>query len=1518
MSKVIKKIANLLLHTLSGVVLVAILLILAVALAFSLPRVQTFVAQEATAWLQEKSNVKVEIGAISIEQLSRLTAKDIYIEDLNGDTLLWASRMSGFIDRKALIDKGEFIPSNIKVEDAKLYLITYDDRSNNIDLMVRHFESLFPTENPTTDATFSIDKASARNLRYRLYDERFVGRTPPTAIDYSDMDIVVRRADFGEIKIIGPDVHLSEISNIDAVDKSGAELHDSSIGSLLVSEGRLDFLNIEFLSGKSHLQLPFLTLSSPLWEDYSQFNDKVTLDLQVTNSTIFPADAGKWVAELGYYGLQGSGINGIFKGTVNDFVTNIEGNFYGAEAVAVAEVKNIITPSEILADANVELATTPEEVKAIYSGVLGSEMPEEIDEWVSKFDTISLGGRVEFSPVKITTDTHVATNLGGVTICGTLDFTQQGGAFVGDIKTNGVEVGELLAIKDLGKADVVVSSDVELTNGVIEGSVNARIDRLGWCGYDLGEISLSASLADSFMRVTASSNDKNALLYAEAEGNLAGSEPEYNLILNLEKLDFGVMGLTKDQQTSWLSGSVEASLAGHTLDDMTGRAMINDLVYASATDTLSTELINISLAGSTESKSFSLYSPIVDVEYRSTAPYNSVLDYLTKTLPSQLPLAQNPTKFHSSSENRLGTRLYAAYDYTAMAVNFKEGDRVAAVLSPTFNIAPESSVNFEFSPTAQEFNLMLESDYLAVDDIVVSQLNIHADGAGSQVNLLAECDELLVGSFSVPEVSIEAGAGENGQIETSVYFSNIDAALSGRLVVDGMLTRNEKGYIMASASILDSYLISPTQRWDIAASKIGYNTESISIDGFSAENATSAIRINGEVGDSKNNPLTIQLQNIVLEEWISLIAGVKDVGGKLDGDLKLYSALKSPFGEGSLSLSDLSAGGIHIDPIGLRVEIPKRGTTAELTLRNTLLNTTLASATYDYASGDYNAKVTADGLDLSLLKPLLTDVASGLTGSGSINLALSGKKDILNIDGFAALDNFSTKVDLTGATYAIDHLKLSFDKNQGTLAPLRITDSEGGWADVEGRVDLQNLSDVGFGLSLIPHNLVVIDLPAGEDHPFYGKVYASGGIRLSSERGSTEISGAISTGAGSVFNLPLTGNNDFAGADFVTFVDRSAQVQESASAQLIARRKSEHAGKKNPRLGSGTSIDVMLEVGTNTLLRLIIDPATDNVIEARGVADLGITFNDRNGDLAIRGDYEISEGVYNFNFQNLITKQFIINPDSYIRWNGNPLDANINVGATYKLKTSLAPLLGGDSSASRASTPVECIVDLTGSLSRVNVSFDINVPNANTEYQSILSSYFSSQEMMATQFVYLLALGNFYSDSTTEQTNTPGAASSAIGLDFLASQVSKLVSNDAYKFNLKYKAIDDTSSSYSLDFETEIIDDRLLLELEANVDTGDYYKLGNENGNQLSGGGAITLLLDNSGDFYLRGFSRTIDRFDENQGLQENGVGLYYKRSFNRLSDLWRKKKEKAKEESEKSDTFANPENLQRKQEKEK
>jgi hypothetical protein len=67
----------------------------------------------------------------------------------------------------------------------------------------------------------------------------------------------------------------------------------------------------------------------------------------------------------------------------------------------------------------------------------------------------------------------------------------------------------------------------------------------------------------------------------------------------------------------------------------------------------------------------------------------------------------------------------------------------------------------------------------------------------------------------------------------------------------------------------------------------------------------------------------------------------------------------------------------------------------------------------------------------------------------------------------------------------------------------------------------------------------------------------------------------------------------------------------------------------------------------------------------------------------------------------------------------------------------------------------------------------------------------------------------------------------------------------------------------------------------------------------------ITWLIDDEGAFRLRGFTQTIDRYGENQGMQESGLGVYYSESFNSFSDLWTSLKQR----------FINPERRQRRRE---
>ena len=48
----------------------------------------------------------------------------------------------------------------------------------------------------------------------------------------------------------------------------------------------------------------------------------------------------------------------------------------------------------------------------------------------------------------------------------------------------------------------------------------------------------------------------------------------------------------------------------------------------------------------------------------------------------------------------------------------------------------------------------------------------------------------------------------------------------------------------------------------------------------------------------------------------------------------------------------------------------------------------------------------------------------------------------------------------------------------------------------------------------------------------------------------------------------------------------------------------------------------------------------------------------------------------------------------------------------------------------------------------------------------------------------------------------------------------------------------------------------------------------------------ITWLIDAEGTLRFKGFTQTIDRYGENQGMQETGIGLYYNESFNTFREL--------------------------------
>ncbi len=137
----------------------SILLLVIVALQF--PQTQQFLTGKAVSFLEKKLNTEVRLGEINVSFPKSIVLKDIYIEDLQQDTLLYAHRLAIDIDMFALINQNVEINS-IELENLTANVSrTLPDTTFNYNFILDAFAS---DSSATEDTTSSPWKISLLNL----------------------------------------------------------------------------------------------------------------------------------------------------------------------------------------------------------------------------------------------------------------------------------------------------------------------------------------------------------------------------------------------------------------------------------------------------------------------------------------------------------------------------------------------------------------------------------------------------------------------------------------------------------------------------------------------------------------------------------------------------------------------------------------------------------------------------------------------------------------------------------------------------------------------------------------------------------------------------------------------------------------------------------------------------------------------------------------------------------------------------------------------------------------------------------------------------------------------------------------------------------------------------------------------------------------------------------------------------------------------------------------------------------
>jgi hypothetical protein len=317
-----------------------------------------------------------------------------------------------------------------------------------------------------------------------------------------------------------------------------------------------------------------------------------------------------------------------------------------------------------------------------------------------------------------------------------------------------------------------------------------------------------------------------------------------------------------------------------------------------------------------------------------------------------------------------------------------------------------------------------------------------------------------------------------------------------------------------------------------------------------------------------------------------------------------------------------------------------------------------------------------------------------------------------------------------------------------------------------------------------------------------------------------------------------------------------------------------------------------LDVNRNAKVEIVVDQSSGSTLSGRGAGNILIETN-IDGKFNIWGDFIAYEGIYNFKNLGLIDKKFAVEQGGTIVWEGDPLEAQLNIEATYQVPGGANPALLVDNPNFNRKIPTNVGIQLVGNLIKPDDPvFDISFPNTTGIVVSEINYRLADQQRRQLQAISLLSQGIFISDvSVSFQgiTNNLYEKASDVFSTLLGSNQGKLNVGLNYLQGEENPAFDlRTEDRIGLTLSTQL-SDRILINgkigvpidgLEQSVIVGDVQ---------------IDFILNESGSLKAKVFNRENDfRYLGDEFGYTQGMGMSYQVDFNTFQELLNKIKTKS------------------------
>jgi hypothetical protein len=507
--------------------------------------------------------------------------------------------------------------------------------------------------------------------------------------------------------------------------------------------------------------------------------------------------------------------------------------------------------------------------------------------------------------------------------------------------------------------------------------------------------------------------------------------------------------------------------------------------------------------------------------------------------------------------------------------------------------------------------------------------------------------------------------------------------------------------------------------------------------------------------------------------------------------------------------------------------------------------------------------------------------------NGRVNgfVRLHGPFKALDFEGkvSAAID---AKVDVLNTYFQVRNDSVTLSSGDFAFNNVRVYDREGNTGLVNGHLWHNHLKKLTYRFDIQANNLLMYNTNDPGDLLFYGKVYGKGNVVLQGGNNSMMIDASVTTGRNTTFTYVTGLTTEATNNQFITFVDKTPKrVSDNVKTDIYhftdAQKKEEDDGPP-----MDLYINMMIDATPDASMCVVMDPIAGDNITARGNGNFKVTYYNK-GDFTIYGTYNIDNGMYKLSMQEVIRKDFALNSGSTVTFAGDPYLANLDVQAVHTVNSVSLSDLSPDASLNQSTVKVNCLMNLTGSLANPEIKFDLELPTVSEEDRELVRSATSTEEQMNTQIIYLLGIGKFYTYDYANNQGQSSNATSSLAFNTLSGQLNNMLSQWMDSENWNLGANLSTGEKGWTDVEAEAILSGRLLNNRLLINGNFGYRenvLANTN---FIGDFEVVWLLTRNGDFRIRAYNQTNDRYFTKSTLTTQGVGFMYKKDFNKWEDLF-------------------------------